>query len=105
MVECGLAGALSGEKAGQRMIGTQLNARPGADTIRNGRTRTGVARALPCIAGELTTMPETRNVKALVNHEYHYRLRIGNYRMFFNFDGAVRIIYIEEVRKRDDHTY
>ncbi|MEN3367430.1 MAG: mRNA interferase RelE/StbE [Burkholderiales bacterium] len=61
--------------------------------------------AIKNAAGELATMPETRNVKALVNHEYPYRLRIGNYRVFFNFDGAVRIVSIEEVRKRDDRTY
>lgn len=56
-------------------------------------------------AGELETMPQTRNVKALTNHKYQYRLRVGNYRVFFNFDGAVHIVYIEEVRKRDERTY
>ncbi|WP_269499900.1 type II toxin-antitoxin system RelE family toxin [Castellaniella sp. S9] len=56
-------------------------------------------------AGELATMPQTRNVKALTNHKYQYRLRVGNYRVFFNFDGAVHIVYIEEVRKRDERTY
>jgi len=33
------------------------------------------------------------------------RLRVGNYRVFFDFDGAVRIVSIEEVRKRDERTY
>ena len=56
-------------------------------------------------AGELAAMPETRNVKALTNHKYQYRLRVGNYRVFCNFDGVVRIVYIEEVRKRDERTY
>jgi len=50
-------------------------------------------------------MPVTRNVKALTNHRYQYRLRVGSYRVFFNFDGVVHIVYIEEVRKRDERTY
>jgi mRNA-degrading endonuclease RelE of RelBE toxin-antitoxin system len=46
-----------------------------------------------------------RNVKTLTNHEYGYRLRVGNYRVFFEFDGAVSIVSIEEVKKRDERTY
>jgi mRNA-degrading endonuclease RelE of RelBE toxin-antitoxin system len=53
----------------------------------------------------LTNMPACQNVKALTNHEYQYRLRVGSYRVFFNFDGAVRIVSIEEVKKRDERTY
>ena len=34
-----------------------------------------------------------------------YRLRAGNDRVFFEFDGAVRIVSIEEVRRRDERTY
>jgi mRNA interferase RelE/StbE len=30
---------------------------------------------------------------------------VGSYRVLFNFDGAVHIISIEEVRKRDERTY
>ncbi len=47
----------------------------------------------------------SRNVKSLTNHEYGYRLRVGSYRVFFEFEGAVRIVSIEEVRKRDERTY
>ena len=44
--------------------------------------------------------------KALANHEYEYRLRVGNYRVLFNvIDGQTRIVMIEEVRKRDERTY
>ena len=50
-------------------------------------------------------LAKARNVKALTNHEYGYRLRVGNYRVFFDHDGAVRIVSIEEVRKRDERTY
>lgn len=53
----------------------------------------------------LVHMPECVNVKALTNHLYQYRLRVGNYRVFFNFDGVVQIVSIEEVKKRDERTY
>jgi mRNA-degrading endonuclease RelE of RelBE toxin-antitoxin system len=54
---------------------------------------------------ELVDLSAARNVKALTNHDYGYRLRVGNYRVFFDFDGAVRIVSIQEVRKRDERTY
>ncbi len=57
------------------------------------------------VTTELADLSKARNVKALTNHEYGYRLRVGNYRVFFEFDGAVRIVSIEEVRRRDERTY
>ena len=54
---------------------------------------------------ELADLSKARNVKSLTNHEYGYRLRVGSYRVFFEFDGAVHIVNIEEVRKRDERTY
>lgn len=57
------------------------------------------------VSTELLDLTTARNVKALVKHEYGYRLRIGNYRVFFEFDGEIRIVSIEEVRKRDERTY
>ncbi len=57
------------------------------------------------VSTELVDMSTARNVKALVNHEYGYRLRVGNHRVFFEYDGAVRIVTVEEVRKRDERTY
>ena len=53
----------------------------------------------------LNDFPNCAGVKALTNHEYQYRLRISHYRVFFNFDGAVSIASIEEVKKRDERTY
>ena len=53
----------------------------------------------------LTHMPNVQNVKTLVNHQYGYRLRVGNYRILFDWDGGVKIVNIEEVKKRDEHTY
>ena len=57
------------------------------------------------VSTELVDLAKARNVTALTNHEYGYRLRVGRYRVFFEFDGAVRIVNIEEVRKRDERTY
>jgi mRNA interferase RelE/StbE len=54
---------------------------------------------------KLENMPNCNNIKALVNHEYQYRLRVGNFRVFFNFDGVAHIVAIEEVKKRDERTY
>lgn len=53
----------------------------------------------------LENFPECKNVKALVNHEYPYRLRIGKFRVFFEFMSQIKIIRIEEVKKRDERTY
>ena len=53
----------------------------------------------------LKDFPNCQNVKALVNHEYEYRLRVGRFRVFFEFISQVKIIRIEEVKKRDEHTY
>lgn len=54
---------------------------------------------------ELTNMPKVQNVKALANHRYGYRLRVGNYRVMFDWASSVKIVSIEEVKKRDEHTY
>ncbi len=55
--------------------------------------------------GRLVDWPNVQQVKKLVNHDCDYRLRVGNYRVIFDVLDAVRIIRIEEVKKRDDRTY
>ena len=57
------------------------------------------------VGEKLAVFPQCEGVKKLTSHAYSYRLRVGNYRVFFEFDGAVNIIDIEEVRKRDERTY
>ena len=57
------------------------------------------------VSTELIDLATARNVKALTNHTHGYRLRCGNYRVFFDFDGVIRVVSIEEVRKRDERTY
>lgn len=53
----------------------------------------------------LINFPNCQGVKKLTNHEYSYRLRVGDYRVFFEFDGSIQIVNIEEVKKRDETTY
>jgi len=50
----------------------------------------------------LSDWPNVQHVKKLANHKYDYRLRVGRFRVFFDISDAVRIIHIEEVKKRDD---
>jgi mRNA interferase RelE/StbE len=50
----------------------------------------------------LKTFPETPNVKKLQNRN-DYRLRIGRWRIIFT--QQLEIITIEEVKKRNEHTY
>lgn len=53
----------------------------------------------------LSAMPDCLNVKALTNHNYGFRLRVGNFRVLFDYDGGIKIVAIQEVKKRDDGTY
>ncbi len=41
----------------------------------------------------------------MTNHNYDYRLRVGRYRVLFNYDGEIKIVAIMEVKKRDEQTY
>ncbi|MBI1732024.1 MAG: type II toxin-antitoxin system RelE/ParE family toxin [Gammaproteobacteria bacterium] len=55
--------------------------------------------------GALREFPDTPNVKVLRGHSVSHRLRVGRYRVLFEFDGRIKIVTIEEVKKRDAHTY
>jgi mRNA interferase RelE/StbE len=57
------------------------------------------------VSTELVDLSQARNVKALSGHAFGYRLRVGSYRVFFDFDGRVHVVSIEDVRKRDERTY
>ncbi len=55
---------------------------------------------------KLSVFPFGNGVEALVDHQYGYRLRVGNYQVLFDFEGgAACIVSIEEVRKRNERTY
>lgn len=62
-------------------------------------------KTITCAAAGLKNWPEYSGVKHLTGHLYHYRLRVGRYRVLFDVDSAVRIIRIEEVKIRNEHTY
>lgn len=57
------------------------------------------------VSRKLPHFPDCSGVKALTNHDCGYRLRIGNYRVLFDHHSGIKIISIEEVKKRDDNTY
>jgi len=53
---------------------------------------------------DLKQWPDCQNVKRLQNRP-GYRLRVGRYRVFFDVADTLKIVTIEEVKKRDDRTY
>jgi mRNA interferase RelE/StbE len=53
---------------------------------------------------ELQNWPDCQNIKSLKNRS-GYRLRVGRYRVLFDVEDDLRIIEIEEVKKRDERTY
>ncbi len=61
--------------------------------------------AIRSAVNTLVGMPDCKGVKTLINHRYGYRLRVGRYRVLFDYDGEVRIVEIQEVKKRDERTY
>lgn len=44
--------------------------------------------------GNLKQFPNCQNVKQLKNHQYPFRLRVGNYRVFFEHDSFIKIVSI-----------
>jgi len=52
----------------------------------------------PALAG----LPER---ESLANHEYSFRIRVGNWRILFDVEDRIKIIMIQEVKKRDERTY
>jgi len=54
---------------------------------------------------ELENFPTVKNVIPITRHQYKYRMRVGNYRVLFDADTQVKIIEIQQVRKRDEQTY
>lgn len=63
-------------------------------------------RAVGAGVKTLMAWPDVPGVKKLVNRN-DYRLRVGRYRVLFTVSpkGEAIIIQIEEVKKRDEHTY
>jgi mRNA-degrading endonuclease RelE of RelBE toxin-antitoxin system len=55
--------------------------------------------------GTLAHWPNVEGVKALTG-KVGYRLRVGRYRVLFTIHNSIPLVVrIEEVKKRDEHTY
>ena len=79
----------------------QRKARKQVAKITDKTTRIDIEEAI----STLSDLPTAKNVKALTNHKYGYRLRVGNYRVLFDAKNDIQIIDIQEVKKRDGNTY
>lgn len=58
--------------------------------------------------GRLADWPECRetlDIRPLKGHKHEYRLRLGHYRVLFDVETGLRVVSVEEVRKRDERTY
>lgn len=58
--------------------------------------------------GELEDWPAcitTKDIKQLKRHQHHYQLRVGRYRVLFDVETGLRVVSIEEVKKRVQRTY
>ena len=66
--------------------------------IKQARTREAIYDAV----GVLKDFPNCQNVKKIKTTD-HYRLRVGNWRVFFT--PKLEIIFIEEVKRRNEQTY
>lgn len=55
----------------------------------------------------LTTFPDCQqlDIIKLKKHQYDYRLRVGRYRVLFDHEIGIKIIEIQEVKKRNGRTY
>ena len=51
---------------------------------------------------DLKNFPDCSNIKKLKNRN-EYRLRVGRWRVIFT--DSLEILYIEEVKKRNENTY
>lgn len=64
------------------------------------------ASILNCV-DQLEIFPkcERLDIIELKNHPYGYRMRVGRYRVIFDYVKVIKIIKIQEVKKRDERTY
>jgi len=66
--------------------------------IKDQRTKNTIYDAVD----SLKDFPKCPNVKKLKSRT-DYRLRVGDWRILFT--DSLKILYIEEIKKRDEHTY
>lgn len=68
---------------------------------RNPQTYEKIDEGIDSLAG----WPNVKNVTKLTNHTYDYRLRVGDYRILFDVSNAIKVVSVQEVKKRDERTY
>ena len=54
---------------------------------------------------KLSRFPNCSGVKSLADHVHGFRLRVGDYRVIFDFDGTIKLVRIEQVGRRNERTY
>ena len=54
---------------------------------------------------ELRVTPYNVHVKKLVNGDGQFRVRVGEYRVFFEIEKKERAVYILQVKRRGSTTY
>ncbi|PMR75793.1 cytotoxic translational repressor of toxin-antitoxin stability system [Billgrantia endophytica] len=77
------------------------------DCLRVAAARPGRNKIVASV-GDLGNWPDgitTKDIKPRKRHQHHYRLRVGRYRVLFDLGTGLRVVSIEEVRKRDERTY
>ncbi|MBJ6749227.1 type II toxin-antitoxin system RelE family toxin [Geomonas anaerohicana] len=53
----------------------------------------------------LADFPACPNIKAMVDHRYTHRFRVGDWRLLLVVQEEANLISIEEIKKRDERTY
>lgn len=64
-----------------------------------------VQQRILAAARGLSDFQSCSNIKSMVGHQYTHRLRVGDWRLLLNVFEEISVVSIEEVKKRDEHTY
>jgi len=67
--------------------------------------KTETLSAIRVAVFDLANWLHCRNVTPLKNHESGYRLRVGRWHVLVELQDRIRVIMIQEVKKRDEQTY
>ena len=74
------------------------------DLLGIARTSTRQAERV-ALAVEVLARSEQGDVRKLADRPDEWRLRVGDWRVIFTFDGAAQTMTVLEVRRRNERTY